>query len=122
MVEELNIRLTGFGGTAVAGKELNEFTAKTEAAVKQFQRDYMGVPETGKVCGKGAGKTLGTSLTTIPRNFAPSAGDIFAKKSCTTLAAAKDAGYEKYKGGVTKPQAEEILKNDVARITDRVAV
>jgi GH24 family phage-related lysozyme (muramidase)/murein DD-endopeptidase MepM/ murein hydrolase activator NlpD len=52
LVEEINIRLTGFGGTAAAGKKLNEFTAKTEAAVKQFQRDYMGVPETGKVCGK----------------------------------------------------------------------
>lgn len=51
LVEEINIRLTGFGGTILASKKWNEFTSKTEAAVKQFQRDYMGVTETGKVCG-----------------------------------------------------------------------
>ncbi len=51
LIEEINIRLTGFGGTILASKGWNEFTSKTEAAVKQFQRDYMGVPETGKVCG-----------------------------------------------------------------------
>ena len=52
LVEELNIRLTGFGGTVQAPKPLNEFTSKTEAAVRQFQRDYMDVPETGRVCGR----------------------------------------------------------------------
>jgi GH24 family phage-related lysozyme (muramidase)/LysM repeat protein len=51
IVEELNIRLMGFGNTISAPTALNEFTAKTERAVKQFQRDYMGVSETGKVCG-----------------------------------------------------------------------
>jgi peptidoglycan hydrolase-like protein with peptidoglycan-binding domain len=51
LVEELNIRLTGFGGTVKAPTPLNEFTSKTESAVRQFQRDYMEVPETGKVCG-----------------------------------------------------------------------
>ena len=50
-IEELNIRLMGFGGTISAPKGLNEYTAQTVLAVKQFQRDYMGVAETGKVCG-----------------------------------------------------------------------
>jgi len=50
LVEELNIRLMGFGNTIQAPKPLDEFTAATEKAVKQFQRDYMGVAETGKVC------------------------------------------------------------------------
>ena len=51
LVEEINIRLTGFGGTISPPQPLNEFTAQTETAVKQFQRDYMGVAEAGKVCG-----------------------------------------------------------------------
>ncbi|WP_158206651.1 glycoside hydrolase family protein [Pseudoduganella flava] len=51
LIEEINIRLTGFGGTATADKPFAEFTAKTEAAVKRFQEDYMGVAGTGKVCG-----------------------------------------------------------------------
>lgn len=51
LIEELNIRLMGFGNTVSAPNAWNEFTAKTESAVKQFQRDYMGVAETGKVCG-----------------------------------------------------------------------
>ena len=51
LVEELNIRLTGFGGTVQSPTPLDQFTAKTEAAVKQFQRDFMKVAETGKVCG-----------------------------------------------------------------------
>ncbi|MES2049053.1 MAG: LysM peptidoglycan-binding domain-containing protein [Pseudomonadota bacterium] len=51
LIEEINIRLTGFGNTISATKKWNEYTPKTEIAVKQFQRDYMGVSETGKVCG-----------------------------------------------------------------------
>ena len=51
LVEEINIRLTGFGGTISPPKALNEFTSQTENAVKRFQKDYMGVAETGKVCG-----------------------------------------------------------------------
>ncbi len=51
LIEELNIRLMGFGNTVSAPLAWNEFTTKTESAVKQFQRDYMGVAETGKVCG-----------------------------------------------------------------------
>jgi GH24 family phage-related lysozyme (muramidase)/LysM repeat protein len=51
LIEELNIRLTGFGGTIFFPEPLDKFTAKTQAAVKQFQRDYMLAPETGKVCG-----------------------------------------------------------------------
>jgi GH24 family phage-related lysozyme (muramidase) len=51
LIEEINIRLTGFGGTVQTGAPLNEFTLKTERAIKQFQRDYMGAAETGKICG-----------------------------------------------------------------------
>jgi GH24 family phage-related lysozyme (muramidase)/LysM repeat protein len=51
LIEELNIRLTGFGGTISSPEPLNKFTAKTEAAVRHFQRDYMLAPETGRVCG-----------------------------------------------------------------------
>jgi len=49
-VEELNIRLMGFGNTIQHPAPLDEFTAATERAVKQFQRDYMGVAESGKAC------------------------------------------------------------------------
>jgi GH24 family phage-related lysozyme (muramidase)/LysM repeat protein len=51
MVEEINIRLMGFGRTIKPPAEFDVFTENTEKAVKRFQRDYMGVPETGKVCG-----------------------------------------------------------------------
>jgi len=49
LIKELNIRLAGFGenGNTVPEKK---FSAKTEAAVKQFQRDYMKVEQTGIVC------------------------------------------------------------------------
>lgn len=52
LIEEINLRLTGFGGTVSSPHGVDEFTSKTESAVRQFQRDYMGIPETGKVCGK----------------------------------------------------------------------
>lgn len=52
LVEELNLRLMGFGNTVDDSAALDEFTVATEKAVKQFQRDYMGVAQTGKVCGK----------------------------------------------------------------------
>jgi LysM repeat protein len=51
LVEEVNIRLLGFGCSVTSTKPLNEFTENTEAAVKQFQRDYMCVPATGSICG-----------------------------------------------------------------------
>ncbi|WP_163217664.1 peptidoglycan-binding domain-containing protein [Bacteroides sp. 224] len=49
LIKELNIRLAGFGEN---GNPLPEkkFTKKTENAVKQFQRDYMKIPQTGLVC------------------------------------------------------------------------
>ncbi|MFB9245845.1 LysM peptidoglycan-binding domain-containing protein [Massilia antarctica] len=50
LVEEINIRLMGFGQTIKYPSPLTEFTIATENAVKQFQRDYMGVAETGRVC------------------------------------------------------------------------
>jgi len=65
LIEELNIRLFGFGGTIVVGKKWDEFTDKTAAAVKQFQRDYMGVPETGNACG-GVLQALDEFLTKYP--------------------------------------------------------
>lgn len=51
LIEELNIRLTGFGGTISSPSRLDEFTSQTEQAIKQFQGDYMGISATGKVCG-----------------------------------------------------------------------
>lgn len=47
LIKEINIRLAGFGGALPTDK----FTPLTEACIKQFQRDYMGVLETGKICG-----------------------------------------------------------------------
>lgn len=47
LIKEINIRLAGFGGNIPTSK----FTDRSERMVKQFQRDYMKVPETGKVCG-----------------------------------------------------------------------
>lgn len=47
LIREINIRLAGFGGNVPSDK----FTDRTEKMVKQFQRDYMKVAETGKVCG-----------------------------------------------------------------------
>lgn len=51
LVEEINIRLLGFGDILKSGKPWNQFTAETAQAVKNFQRDYMEVPATGVVCG-----------------------------------------------------------------------
>lgn len=50
LVEEINIRLMGFGGTVLGPHPMDKFTSKTESAVKQFQRDYMKVSPTGNVC------------------------------------------------------------------------
>jgi len=47
LIREINIKLSGFGGNVPT----DEFTDRTEKMVKQFQRDYMKIPETGKVCG-----------------------------------------------------------------------
>ncbi|AZA93108.1 Predicted chitinase [Chryseobacterium nakagawai] len=47
LIREINIRLSGFGGNVPTDK----FTDRSEKMVKQFQKDYMKVPETGKVCG-----------------------------------------------------------------------
>lgn len=47
LIREVNIRLSGFGGNVPT----DEFTDQTEKMIKQFQRDYMKVPETGKICG-----------------------------------------------------------------------
>jgi GH24 family phage-related lysozyme (muramidase) len=47
LIRELNIRLAGFGGNVPT----DEFTDRTEKMIKQFQRDYMKISETGRVCG-----------------------------------------------------------------------
>lgn len=47
LIREINIRLSGFGGNVPT----DQFTDRTEKMIKQFQRDYMKVAETGKVCG-----------------------------------------------------------------------
>ena len=45
IIREINIRLAGFGGNVPT----DEFTERTENMIKQFQRDYMHVEETGVV-------------------------------------------------------------------------
>ena len=45
IIREINIRLAGFGGNVPT----DEFTERTENMIKQFQRDYMLVEETGVV-------------------------------------------------------------------------
>ncbi|WP_218056063.1 peptidoglycan-binding domain-containing protein, partial [Gilliamella sp. wkB108] len=45
IIREINIRLAGFGGNVPT----DEFTERTEKMIKQFQRDYMEVEETGFV-------------------------------------------------------------------------
>lgn len=47
LIREINIRLAGSGGNVPT----DEFTDRTEKMVKQFQKDYMKITETGKVCG-----------------------------------------------------------------------
>lgn len=47
LIREINIRLSGFGGNVPT----DEFTARTETNIKQFQKDYMKIAPTGKVCG-----------------------------------------------------------------------
>lgn len=47
LVREMNIRLSGFGGNVPT----DEFTDRTETSIKQFQKDYMKITPTGKVCG-----------------------------------------------------------------------
>ncbi|WP_026718460.1 glycoside hydrolase family protein [Flavobacterium gelidilacus] len=47
LIREVSIRLAGFGGNVPT----DVFTDRTEKMIKQFQRDYMKVPETGKICG-----------------------------------------------------------------------
>ncbi|WP_271784928.1 DUF4280 domain-containing protein [Aquimarina algiphila] len=47
LIQEINIRLAGFGGNVPTKK----FTTKTVAMIQQFQRDFMEVEPTGKICG-----------------------------------------------------------------------
>ena len=47
LIQEINIRLVGFGGNVPT----EEFDQRTKNTIMQFQRDYMGVPPTGKICG-----------------------------------------------------------------------
>lgn len=47
LVQEINIRLAGFGGNVPTKK----FTDRTVDMVKQFQKDYMEIEPTGTICG-----------------------------------------------------------------------
>ncbi|OEK09801.1 hypothetical protein A8C32_09830 [Flavivirga aquatica] len=47
LIQEINIRLAGFGGNVPTKK----FTVRTVTMVKQFQKDYMGIEPTGNICG-----------------------------------------------------------------------
>jgi hypothetical protein len=40
-----------FGGSVKTGAGIDKFTTDTESAIRNFQRDYMHVPDTGKICG-----------------------------------------------------------------------
>ena len=64
LIREINIRLAGFGGNVPT----DEFTTRTEKMIKQFQRDYMKVPETGKVCGNVL-RAIDEFQTKYPINF-----------------------------------------------------
>ena len=87
LIREINIRLAGFGGALPTDK----FTPLTEACIKQFQRDYMGVPETGKICG-----SLLLALDKFYTEY-PVAG-FMAKASCKC---GKCSGYGNNRKGVT---------------------
>ncbi|MFB9057210.1 glycoside hydrolase family protein [Mariniflexile ostreae] len=47
LIQEINIRLAGFGGNVPTKK----FTTRTLTMVKQFQKDYMEIEPTGNICG-----------------------------------------------------------------------
>jgi muramidase (phage lysozyme) len=64
LIRELNIRLAGFGGNVPT----DEFTDRTEKMIKQFQKDFMKVPETGKVCGDLL-RAVDTYQSAYPLNF-----------------------------------------------------
>ena len=64
LIREINIRLAGFGGNVPT----DEFTERTEKMIKQFQKDYMKVPETGKVCGNTL-RAIDKYQLAFPMNF-----------------------------------------------------
>ncbi|MCG8210912.1 peptidoglycan-binding protein [Tenacibaculum finnmarkense] len=47
LIQEINIRLAGFGGNVPTKK----FTPRTVTMIKQFQKDYMEIEPTGNICG-----------------------------------------------------------------------
>ncbi len=47
LIRAVHIRLASFGGVLLK----DEFTELTAKCIRQFQRDYMGVQDTGKICG-----------------------------------------------------------------------
>ncbi len=47
LIQEINIRLAGFGGNVPT----TNFTARTANMIRQFQRDYMEIQPTGRICG-----------------------------------------------------------------------
>ncbi|HOU68056.1 MAG TPA: PAAR-like protein, partial [Paludibacteraceae bacterium] len=51
LVKEINIRLAGFGGDAGCPLPSDSFSYRTERAIRQFQRDVMGIQPTGRICG-----------------------------------------------------------------------
>lgn len=81
LIREVNIRLAGFGG-ALPTDEFTELTAK---CIKQFQRDYMGVPETGKICG-----SLLVALDKF--YFEYKIGDFFTSMTCNKCHACSGFG------------------------------
>lgn len=86
LILEVNIRLAGFGGALPT----DEFTDLTAKCIKQFQKDYMGVPETGKICG-----SILAALDKFYYEY-PVSG-FMAKASCPC---GKCAGYGNNKRGI----------------------
>lgn len=94
LIREINIRLAGFGGNVPTTK----FTDRTEKMIKQFQRDYMKVAETGKVCGDvlraiddfslkfdlspAVWSSLHCSCTTKGSNVSSSLRNIYERNNC----------------------------------------
>lgn len=87
LIREVNIRLAGFGGALPS----DEFTDLTAKCIKQFQRDYMGAPETGKICG-----SLLVALDKF--YFEYKIGDFFTSMTCNKCHAC--SGFGKGRKGV----------------------
>lgn len=100
---ELNIRLAGFGRGTVPE---DTFTERTAQAVSSFQRDYMGVTPSGKVCGN-----FLTALDEFCAKYPPTINDYKCVCGSLDKVEKKDAcsgfGQGRYKGEYIGNSGEE---------------